>query len=31
MKFQMGGAWVVELTVSAGRVRDVIRIRFTIP
>lgn len=31
MKFQMGGAWVVELTVTAGRVRDVIRLPFTIP
>jgi YtkA-like len=31
LKFQMGGAWVVELTVSARGVRDVIRIRFPIP
>jgi hypothetical protein len=30
MKFQMGGAWVVELTIRAGGARDLMRIRFTI-
>jgi YtkA-like protein len=31
MKFQMGGAWVVELRIATGKVRDVVRLRFTIP
>jgi hypothetical protein len=31
MKFQMGGAWVVELRIASGTVRDVVRLRFTIP
>jgi hypothetical protein len=31
MKFQMPGAWVVELRVASGKLRDVIRLRFTIP
>jgi hypothetical protein len=31
MKFQMPGAWVVELRVASGKLRDVVRLRFTIP